>query len=143
MPTGLQSEPDNRADAYLSAQYSGIEQAVILLPGQAAKIESPSSSSQLPVLGICRNPGSAESLETWCYMSPDEQWQGPFDIVQLQAWRDALPMDLWLCRATQPSGTLQNPLACCLPPTTALIKASTVTLIAFTMLEFNSAPKMW
>ena len=115
MPTGLQSEPDNRADAHLSAQYSGIGQ-VILLPGQAAKIESPSSSSQVPVSGICRNPGSAESLEAWCYMSPDEQWQGPFDIAQLRAWRDALPMDLWLCRATQQSGAWQNPFAfVCLP----------------------------
>jgi len=111
MPNKHMHESDNEASQH---ERIGTEEIVTSvsdlaeLGGEQPTYVPPPSTSDLSA-SLSRSPtATASSLETWCYMSPDEQWQGPFTVEQLRVWRNVLTMNMWLCRATSQSGTLQD-----------------------------------
>jgi len=111
MPTSDASKSDSKS-VLLEIPEGTTNQAKGTTHQQARTYEQPleSRSPPEPAVFYQAPSESAESLAVWCYMSPDEQWQGPFTAAQLRTWRGVLPMDLWLCQAHQLPGALARRL---------------------------------
>jgi hypothetical protein len=103
MPTNLESKASQPELQGTDITATGSSTPVGLRGDPQTGVLPPDTAASLPA-------ATASSLNSWCYMSPDEQWQGPFTLEQLQAWRHVLPMDMWLCRAALQSGALHQGL---------------------------------